>query len=86
MKYIEIMLDFDINLVFNIEYVGKCSFFCDGSPLPEAVGWAVVCGFGAFFVALTSLIVWINEKADQRKMSSEEFATAGRSIKTGKCL
>ena len=56
-------------------------------PLPDALqegaGWAIVLGFGFVFSLLTSLIVYLDYNFGGTAMTSEEFNTAGRSIKTG---
>ena len=51
--------------------------------MQKAAGWAVILGFGFAFSALTSLIVWIDYTFGGTEMTSEEFNTAGRSVKTG---
>merc|ERR1719354_1085748 len=65
------------------EYTGKTSFFGDDPPLPEAVGYAVVLGFGAAFSIFTTLIVLAEKMYGGETMTSERFNTAGRSVKTG---
>ena len=67
-----------------LDYQGKESFFGTNPPLPEAVGWAVVVGFGALFSVITTIIVMISQKfGGAGDMTSEHFNTAGRSVKTG---
>ena len=49
----------------------------------QGVGWAVVLAFGFVFSLLTSLIVYLNYTYGSTAMTSEEFNTASRSVKTG---
>jgi SSS family transporter len=58
-------------------------FFCGNHILPEYVGYMVVLLFGAFFSLFTTLLVYIDYKLIGTKQTSEQFNTAGRSIKTG---
>jgi len=51
-------------------------------PLPSAVGWGVIFGFGLFFTAFTMAFTYWEEKHG-RKMSSEMFNTAGREVGIG---
>ncbi|KAJ3277876.1 hypothetical protein HK104_002881, partial [Borealophlyctis nickersoniae] len=51
--------------------------------LPEAAGWAVVLGFGAFFSIVMSLLTLAQKRYLGETQTSEMFATAGRSVKTG---
>ncbi|CAO2178038.1 unnamed protein product [Urochloa humidicola] len=66
---------------------GVCSHagsFFDGKPLlGQAVGYAVVLGFGAFFTVFTSILVWLERRYVGSQHTSEWFNTAGRSVKTG---
>lgn len=39
--------------------------------------------FGVFFSVVTSLLVWLDYRYGGTKKSSEQFNTAGRSVKTG---
>mmetsp|Transcript_12928 Transcript_12928/g.37979 ORF Transcript_12928/g.37979 Transcript_12928/m.37979 type:complete len:660 (+) Transcript_12928:45-2024(+) len=58
----------------------------DGSEdtvLPLGAGFAIVIGFGAFFSLFTSLLVWLDQRFAGTEMTSEQFNTAGRSIKIG---
>ncbi|KAG5181759.1 Urea/Na+ high-affinity symporter [Tribonema minus] len=67
-----------------LEYQDQGSFFEGKTPLPLGVGYAVVVGFGVFFTFLTMFLVWLEKRYSSVKtISSEEFNTAGRSIKTG---
>ncbi|EMS63712.1 putative urea active transporter 1 [Triticum urartu] len=65
------------------------SFFGGKPVLTQAVGYAVVLGFGAFFALFTSFLVERlisgSELTDENEkmMTSEWFNTAGRSVKTG---
>ncbi|MCO5577806.1 hypothetical protein L7F22_031639 [Adiantum nelumboides] len=49
----------------------------------EGVGYAIVLGYGAFFAILTIVISILDNRYGGAKNTSEEFNTAGRSIKTG---
>lgn len=64
---------------------GQSSYFGGEAPLPVAVGYVVVIGFGAFFSIFTTLVVYLDKafSSGPRQISSEEFNTAGRMIKTG---
>jgi len=66
------------------EYYGQKSFFGDDAPLDISVGYFVVLGFGAAFSIFTTLIVWMDRKfSGGQAITSEQFNTAGRSVKTG---
>eukprot|EP00816_Leptocylindrus_hargravesii_P005076 CAMPEP_0196810538 /NCGR_PEP_ID=MMETSP1362-20130617/11390_1 /TAXON_ID=163516 /ORGANISM="Leptocylindrus danicus, Strain CCMP1856" /LENGTH=681 /DNA_ID=CAMNT_0042185577 /DNA_START=35 /DNA_END=2080 /DNA_ORIENTATION=+ len=66
------------------EYANSDSFFGGDPPLSEAIGWAVVLGFGLFFSVFTTLIVMADKYFGSKKaMTSEHFNTAGRMVKTG---
>lgn len=66
-----------------LELQGQGSFFEGEAPLDQAVGYAVVLGFGLFFSLFTTFIMWIDKKFSTKKeLNSEDFNTAGRSIKT----
>merc|ERR1719258_860988 len=65
------------------EYKGDKSFFGGTPPLPEGAGYAIVLGFGAFFSIFTTLLVFLDKKYNGTEHSSEQFNTAGRSVKTG---
>jgi len=65
------------------EYLGKESFFGNDTPLPEAAGYAIVLGFGAFFSVFTTTMVFLDKKFNGTEITSEFFNTAGRSVKTG---
>ncbi|KAH7298838.1 hypothetical protein KP509_25G060900 [Ceratopteris richardii] len=49
----------------------------------DDIGYAIVLGFGAFFAVLTIMISIFDRKYGGANNTSEEFNTAGRSIKTG---
>jgi len=51
--------------------------------LPIGAGYAIVIGFGVFFSAFTSLLVFLDTRFAGTKMTSEQFNTAGRSVKIG---
>ncbi|MCO5577813.1 hypothetical protein L7F22_031646 [Adiantum nelumboides] len=65
------------------QYDNKTSFFNGLTILSSGVGYAVVLGFGAFFAILTVVISILDNRYGGAKNTSEEFNTAGRSIKTG---
>jgi len=65
------------------EYCGKTNFFGDTPILPLSAGYAIVLGFGLFFSLFTSLLVWLDAKILGTKYDSEQFNTAGRTVKTG---
>eukprot|EP01026_Neomeris_dumetosa_P065127 TRINITY_DN623_c0_g1_i3.p1 TRINITY_DN623_c0_g1~~TRINITY_DN623_c0_g1_i3.p1 ORF type:complete len:724 (-),score=58.73 TRINITY_DN623_c0_g1_i3:877-2892(-) len=62
---------------------GQCEFFGDDHPLADWVGWTVVVGFGLFFSLLTSLFVIFDYNFGETVITSEQFNTAGRNIKSG---
>ncbi|KAF0930851.1 hypothetical protein E2562_035427 [Oryza meyeriana var. granulata] len=78
-------------LNFGAEYYsvvnGVCSragsYFGGRPALTQAVGYAVVLGFGAFFALFTSVLVWLEKRYVGSQHTSEWFNTAGRSVKTG---
>lgn len=73
----------DINPPFT-EYQYQETFFGGSSPLPQAVGYAVVIGFGLFFSVVTTILVYLNKFfGNHANITSEHFNTAGRMIKTG---
>lgn len=55
----------------------------ESTVLPEQVGWIIVLGFGLFFAILVTLLIRAEKKFLGEKITSEFFATAGRTIKTG---
>eukprot|EP00884_Botryococcus_braunii_P014925 jgi/Botrbrau1/23433/Bobra.0884s0001.1 len=65
------------------QYDGATSFFGGTPPLSQAVGYLVVVGFGALFSAITVGMVWLDYMFGGAHKTSEQFNTAGRSIKTG---
>jgi hypothetical protein len=57
-----------------LKYQNSDSFFGDDAPLPEAVGWLVVVGFGALFSVITTLIVMANKYFGEKgETTSEHF-------------
>ena len=73
-----------------------CSFFGSGTEskddpaksihqraLPLGLGWFIICGLGGVFALGTAGIVYLGDKYAGHEASSEEYATAGRSIKVG---
>mmetsp|Transcript_8018 Transcript_8018/g.11603 ORF Transcript_8018/g.11603 Transcript_8018/m.11603 type:complete len:728 (-) Transcript_8018:128-2311(-) len=66
------------------QYRGQESFFQGTAPLSETVGWVVVVGFGALFSVITTALVYMDRYfASGAKITSENFNTAGRMVKTG---
>jgi len=66
------------------EYAGMSSFFGGEAPLSEAIGYIVVLGFGAAFSIFTTILVYMERKfSGADGITSEQFNTAGRSVKTG---
>ncbi|CAN0211982.1 unnamed protein product [Ectocarpus sp. 6 AP-2014] len=65
------------------DYLDQDSFFGGEPPLSEAVGYVVVLIFGIFFSFFTTFLVWLDQKFNGVSITSEQFNTAGRSIKTG---
>lgn len=52
-------------------------------PLPEGAGYAVVVGLGAVFAVGMILTTYMLRRYQKEIITAEEFATAGRSVKTG---
>ncbi|KHC83242.1 solute:sodium symporter (SSS) family transporter [Candida albicans SC5314] len=52
-------------------------------PLPQSAGYAVVVGLGFVFAFGMMLTTYILRRYNKEVMTAEEFATAGRSVKTG---
>ncbi|KAG5355040.1 Urea active transporter [Yarrowia sp. B02] len=53
------------------------------APLSQGTGYAVVLGVGLGFSAIMIFITWALRRYQREVMSSEEFSTASRSVKTG---
>ena len=51
--------------------------------LNQGYGYGIVIGFGIFFSLLMSLVSYAVKKFGNEAETSEQFATAGRTIKTG---
>ncbi|KAI8468533.1 MAG: urea active transporter [Monoraphidium minutum] len=62
---------------------GQCTFFGEKKALSEALGWVIVVAFGALFTLLTSGVVFLDYKFGGTNHTSEQFSTAGRTIKAG---
>ncbi|GBF99241.1 urea-proton symporter-like [Raphidocelis subcapitata] len=62
---------------------GQCSFFQGKHALSEALGWVIVVAFGALFTLLTSVLVYLDYRYGGTSHTSEQFSTAGRSVKAG---
>ena len=52
-------------------------------PLNQGYGYGIVIGFGAFFSFFITAVLWVQRKFGGVDTSSEEFSTAGRSVKIG---
>jgi Na+/proline symporter len=51
--------------------------------LPLGAGFAIILGFGVFFSLLISAMTFIETRATGKVITSEQFNTAGHSLKTG---
>ena len=72
------------NLVGLTQYDNQPNFFTDTVILSQGAGYGMVAGFGAFFALLTILLVFADYRSrGGRHYNSEDFNTAGRTIKTG---
>lgn len=65
------------------QYDNMTSFFNGVSIFSPSVGYAIIFGYGAFFAMMTIFISIMDGRYGGAKNTSEEFNTAGRSIKTG---
>ncbi|MCO5555417.1 hypothetical protein L7F22_008963 [Adiantum nelumboides] len=65
------------------QYDNQDSFFNGQTIFSPGVGYGLVLGFGMLFAVLTIVITLLDGKYAGTKYDSEEFNTAGRSIKTG---
>jgi len=54
-----------------------------GAVMPEAAGYGIILGFGAFFSVFTTFLVFLEQKFAGVTINSEHFNTAGRNVKTG---
>ncbi|KAK7206786.1 Sodium:solute symporter family-domain-containing protein [Myxozyma melibiosi] len=52
-------------------------------PLPQGAGYGVVVGLGALFAFGMILTTYLLKRYQHENITSEEFSTAGRSVKTG---
>ncbi|KAI3406376.2 DUR3 [Candida oxycetoniae] len=55
----------------------------DFVPLPQSAGYAVIVGMGAVFAAGMMLTTYLLRRYNKEIITAEEFATAGRSVKSG---
>ncbi|CDO93330.1 unnamed protein product [Kluyveromyces dobzhanskii CBS 2104] len=53
------------------------------APLPQGAGYAVVVGLGFVFAFAMILTTYVLRRYQKEIITAEEFATAGRSVKTG---
>lgn len=60
-----------LNLFGLHQYDGLTSFFGDGPPLSQGVGYGIVVGFGAAFAVLTTTLVYLDYKFGGTKYHSE---------------
>ncbi len=63
-----------LNLFGLHQYDGLTSFFGDGPPLSQGVGYGIVVGFGAAFAVLTTTLVYLDYKYGGTKYHSEASA------------
>lgn len=54
-----------------------------GTVVLQVAGWTIVCGFSAFFALVALFLVWVDVRFAGHKYNSEQFNTAGRSVKAG---
>jgi len=67
-----------------LRYDGQDSFFGGEPPLSKTIGYLVVLGFGVLFSVITTCLVYADKMFGSKKeITSEQFNTAGRMIKTG---
>lgn len=52
-------------------------------PLPQGMGYGIVVGLGLAFSGLMIFLTWALKRYQREVVTSEEFNTAGRSVKTG---
>lgn len=71
------------NFFLDPQYECRTSFFGGQPVLEKWVGYVIVLAFGIAFGIATVGIVLIEQRVLGRKMDSEFFNTAGRSVKTG---
>ncbi|KAK1864694.1 hypothetical protein I4F81_007238 [Pyropia yezoensis] len=71
------------NFFLDPQYECRESFFDNKPVLDKWVGYVIVLAFGVAFGIATVGIVLIEQRVLGRKMDSEFFNTAGRSVKTG---
>lgn len=68
----------------NPEFQGQENYFGGEPPLPTSVGYIIVIGFGVFFSIFTTIVVYLDKMfSGSATMTSEQFNTAGRMVKTG---
>ena len=53
-------------MLMGLDYIGKTSFFENNTPLPKESGYAILVGFGAFFSAVTTVLVYLDKYAWNR--------------------
>lgn len=52
-------------------------------PLPQGAGYAIIVGLGAVFAFGMILTTYLLKRYNKEIITAEEFATAGRSVKSG---
>ena len=55
----------------------------DGGIMSEGEGWGLMIGLGAFLTVFTMFLTFLERKYEAKDVTSEDFNTAGRSIKIG---
>ncbi|CAM9695611.1 unnamed protein product [Phaeothamnion confervicola] len=65
------------------KYQDQGSFFEGTAPLDVSIGYIIVLGFGVFFSIFCTVLVWMDKRFNNTTITSEQFNTAGRSVKTG---
>jgi len=65
------------------EYLYEESFFGGTPPLSELTGYFLCIFAGLVFSLITTIFYWLGENYADIKRTSEQFNTAGRSVKTG---
>ncbi|KAI8110954.1 hypothetical protein M9434_004528 [Picochlorum sp. BPE23] len=71
------------NLFGLTQYDYCTSFFGGEAPLSQSAGYSMVVLFGVIFSIITSGLIWLEWKFVGASTSSEQFNTAGRTVKTG---
>eukprot|EP00871_Galdieria_phlegrea_P000695 jgi/Galph1/1626/GphlegSOOS_G303.1 len=59
------------------------SFFTGKQLLSPGIGYFILIGLGGLLAILTTVAIWLERSLRHQRFSSEEFNTAGRSLKPG---